>query len=119
VKHYIATLNYAAVSGDTTGLRELYSTSCRFCEGISDGFDKVRAGGGSIKTAGWKVKGLQAGAGTTEIRVLARVNVTPQVVVLKAGSKPRKFDGIPNAKRRFSLRTHGESWSLTDLEVVR
>lgn len=119
VKHYIATLNYAAVSGDTTGLRRLYSRSCTFCEGISDGFDRVHVNGGSIKTNGWRVRHLDAGAGSSAIKVLASVNVTPQVVLLKAGTKPKKFDGIPNAKRRFSLSASGGSWSLTNLEVVR
>jgi hypothetical protein len=116
VRHFIATLNYAQTTGDTSTLRQLYGALCSFCEGVSDGLDRVQSHGGSIKTDGWSVRRLRASQGGTT--VIALVRVAPQVVVMRQGGKPERFDGQEHGRRKFDLQASHGQWTVTNLTDI-
>ena len=116
VKHFVATLNYAQKTGDTSTLRRLYGAPCSFCEGISDGLDRVHSHGGSIKTDGWTLRRLKAtDAGAT---VIAFVRVAPQIVVMHKGGKPERFAGQKHGRRKFDLQATDGQWTVTNLRDI-
>lgn len=117
VRHFVETLNYSETSGDTTALRTLYSRECAFCEGISDGLDRIKLHGGAIKTTGWTVLGLDMSnpSAGRPIQVVATVRVAPQTVIMKRGAKAEHFGGQTHGVRRFLLRERDGMWLITDL----
>ena len=55
VRHYFDSVNYAAATGDTDGLRALGASRCVSCDAIAENIEEVYSEGGVIRSGGWKV----------------------------------------------------------------
>ena len=56
VRHWVATLNAAGESGDTSELAALSAKDCESCSNIIDYIDGVYRDGGRINSSGWRVR---------------------------------------------------------------
>lgn len=78
-KHYVAVLNYAAVTGDTAELKRLSSPQCEGCQTYIKLFEKTYEANGYFRHSGWEVHPTDTERGDQTIRVLADVDVPPSV----------------------------------------
>lgn len=115
-RHVVAQLNYSQVTGDTSGLRLLFDRACAGCAGIVEGLDRVYADGGSVKTKGWSISGLQVTRRQRGVLVVATVDVAPQIVTAKRGEKPKRFPGAIDTQRRLFLERGKNAWIVTNLD---
>jgi hypothetical protein len=60
ISHWIATLNYAIESGDTSALRSISDDSCKACDRIAKTIDGIYSHGGSMVGGTWSPKSLRA-----------------------------------------------------------
>ena len=78
-KHYVAVLNYAAVTGDTAELKRLSSPQCEGCQEYIDLYEKVYSNGGYYKDGEWTLSDFDFRSGTADDAraISARVRVAP------------------------------------------
>lgn len=117
VRYYIATLNFAAQTGETRALRRSSSDSCAACGAIARFIDRTYEESGYIKGHGWKPVSFQVvDAGTSRSLVVdVVVTVSPQVVVAKSGAAPKRYDGGRRLKT-FWLSRIRHAWSVDRLD---
>ena len=117
VRHWIDSLNYAARSGDTSGLRASSSPRCAACSAIARFIDRVYAHGGSIKGDGWQLLETNAvgRAGRKQKTIDALVRVRPQVVFNDSAAAPKRYQGGRRLKT-FWLSRSGSGWLIERLE---
>lgn len=117
VRHWIASLNYASSTGDTTAVQALSAPDCESCTASFERIAAVYANGGSIRSDGWRVRTMQLvpGQSTNEPMIDVGIRLTPQVVVEKRGSEPQEFDG-GQLPMTFTLSRDFDSWRVTRLE---
>jgi uncharacterized protein DUF6318 len=117
VRYWIATLNFAGRSGNTTSLRESSAQRCAACNAIADFIDKVYSAGGSISGDGWSVRTVRfvdSGPGRS-MTIDALVDVKPQDVVKRKGAARQHFDGGRRLKT-FSIAAEQDSWRVARLD---
>ena len=95
VRYYIATINQALDSGNTTVIKSLSSPSCDSCAAVTKRIRDVYSAGGEIKGRGWHVTTIQLLPHQPRTRPLVDVGLklSPQVVVKRAGAVPAHYQG--------------------------
>src|SRR5688572_7410815 len=78
VKHWVATLNYAAATGETAEFSLLATAACNSCKEIAGLIDSTYERGGYIRSRGWSVLDVPSieRAGATTV-VLADLRFAP------------------------------------------
>ncbi|GAB3992118.1 hypothetical protein GCM10028771_14130 [Nocardioides marmoraquaticus] len=104
VKWFLESMSYAGSTGDTTGFRNTFASSCTRCLSIADGIDKTYADGGRIDGGGWtpfrfRYYGTRAGIAFVD----ASVNYQPQIFVESEDAQPKRFPGRKNVLKAFQL----------------
>lgn len=116
VKHWILVLNFSGPAGTSSQLRTLSSAACQDCDAISDFIDAVSKRGGRIQGQGWTTRATHVySKPTNQVVVQVRVQVHPQSVTTKRGSRPRHFPGGRRLKT-FFVSPKGNSWIITRLD---
>jgi len=117
VRHWIASLNYASSTGDTTAVQALSAADCESCTASFERIATVYANGGSIRSDGWQVRTMQLvpGQSTSQPMIDVGIRLTPQVVIKGRGSQPQEFDG-GQLPMTFTLSRGFDSWRVTRLE---
>ena len=117
MRHYVAVLNYASVSGDLATLRQLSLNSCVKCAALTDGIEKVYAAGGNIQGIGWTVLSARPyGFAQGRYFLDATIQSAPQVVVASAGASPQRFSGNTKVLRAFVLERRSSKWVVSELD---
>jgi hypothetical protein len=120
VRHYIAAVNHAMTSGDTTGLSELAAPSCSTCQAITDRIEAVYADGGHLEGKGWRILSLSylAGQQPESPLVAAGIEIAPQTSVASPGATPSKS---PESRGHldFTLNRNPRGWTVMRLEATQ
>lgn len=116
VEHWIATLNYAAATGETDALRALATPGCKPCDDIADVIDDVYGGDGSIRSDGWVLRRVE------DLDRRSRSDLTLQTVVDLSPQEIRRGDGTtertPGASAAplvFELLLRSGAWGVRSL----
>jgi hypothetical protein len=117
-RQYIAALNYAGATGDTTPLRDLYIPLCTRCEAIADGIDATYAAGGRIEGGQWRPTTFKFYAIKNEVAFVdAIVDYEEQAWTKKRGGEPKVFPASQRNLKAFNLRWRGpEGWATSALD---
>ena len=95
VRYYIATINQAMATGNTTGLSLLSGGDCDSCAAVAQRIGRVYRAGGKLVGRGWRVKTMQVVPDQPRQRPLIDVGLklSPQVVIKQTGAAPVHFKG--------------------------
>lgn len=94
VRHWIDTLNYSSLNGDTTVLHELSAGDCSACRSAADSIERVFDGDGEIRGHHWNVADAWVGnARRGLIQVVAVVEIAPTKVRLRPDARWQRFEG--------------------------
>ena len=116
VRHWVATLNYAGDTGDTSGLRRVSSAECKSCVGIADKIDRVYERGGYVQGDGWVVRSIAPVSGQPRARPILQIGMflSEQDLLERAGGEVQHFDG---GKQLMVFRlTNSDRWVVTEIE---
>jgi hypothetical protein len=93
-RHYFATVNYAAATGDTQELRSLGLRRCASCDAIASNIEKVYGEGGYIAEEDWQVRSVRV-VQSTETRAFLSITafLTPEVTVDAEGKRTTREGG--------------------------
>lgn len=112
VEYWVATLNYAAATGETTEFAGLGTASCNSCNEIARLVDSTYEDGGYIRSHGWRVIGVPSieRAGRTMV-VLADLKFAPETTVPWEGADPEFRAGAIEGAT-FELTWSSSGWLL-------
>jgi hypothetical protein len=119
VRHYVALVNHAMVTGDTQGVRKLALVDCSSCANIANRLDDIYRAGGSIESEGWRIHSLTpvANQRATHPALQMGMALSSQRVREREGAKVRAFDGGRQPMTIF-LERRGGSWRVARLDLV-
>jgi len=115
VRHYVAVLNYATFSGQTSAARALDGGKCSSCKRMLASIDSVYEKGGRVEGGAWKPTPVSdiphpGGSGWT---VDAKISYGPQVVYATADAEPKKYTGGGRLVS-FILESSGGAWEVSE-----
>lgn len=119
VRHYFASINHAARTGDTSHLETLGTSECESCVAISNNIAGIYSAGGSIRTGGWKLRLIApvpsqpVGKPILDLGVL----LSPEFVVAKTGADEERFDGGKQPMTMYLTR-NASTWQVVRLDKV-
>lgn len=117
-RYYFATINYAALSGDVSGLRSLSESGCKSCNTLIKNITKIYRAGGHIESENWEVTSATVAFRTPRV-ITVDLGVTEgrEVIVPRVGATPRKRSG---GKQPMTLYAHSTAggWTVAKLRVV-
>ncbi|MGN6130270.1 MAG: DUF6318 family protein, partial [Nocardioidaceae bacterium] len=118
-RHFFATINYAARTGEVEELRQLATDKCDSCRAIERNISKAYAAGGHIRSKGWKVTSLSLVPAQPEKQPILNVGLiqSPELVVPRRGAEPIRYPGGRKPMTMSLLYDAGE-WQVTRLDVV-
>lgn len=120
VRHYIELINYAMLTGDTSGLRALSSPVCSTCAAIVDRIDKVYGNGGHLEGAGWTPISLTIVATSDDAPrlVAAGIRIDRQIAYEGANSAPSES---PKSRGNldFYLAREPVGWRVKRLDATQ
>jgi hypothetical protein len=94
VRHYIATVNYATATGDTSVLATLDDGSCDSCSSVISRVHTVYDAGGKIVSRGWQITSLSVLPARPKRPIVdAGLRLSPQSVIRQRGGQPEHFRG--------------------------
>ncbi|HET7414971.1 MAG TPA: DUF6318 family protein, partial [Arthrobacter sp.] len=95
VRYYIATMNHAVATGDTSLVHSLSASDCESCASVNERIEHVYRSGGHIASAGWKIMNVRLVPRQPHRRPLVDVGLelSPQLVIKRAGASPSRFPG--------------------------
>jgi hypothetical protein len=115
VRYYIDALNFATSTGDTALLKAYSDRSCDSCNSVMERIRSVYDAGGQITSRGWTIGSMHLVPLQPARRPVVEVgvNLSPQVVVQRAGADAERFDGgkLPST---FHLSLKAKGWVVTD-----
>jgi hypothetical protein len=111
VRHYIALINHAVATGETTSLLEASDPECSSCEAVIERVDNVYSAGGSIRSEGWRVMSIRPvpGVPRTQPQFDVGVSMSPQRVVEHQGAEVTIYEG-GKLPATFTLVRPGSEW---------
>ncbi|MGH3492840.1 MAG: DUF6318 family protein [Sciscionella sp.] len=117
VRYYFATINYAALSGDVSGLRSLSEPGCKSCNAIIKNITKVYGAGGYIQSENWEVRSVIVLQHEKGREVLSVGLFLHREVTIDALGK-RKVG--PSGRQPLTMRLHtlSHSFKVQGLEFV-
>ena len=117
VRHWVATLNYAGETGDTTTLRLASDKDCTSCQGVISKIDDVYSADGYFKGDGWSIATMKYQPLQPPKRpvLTVGVNIASQTVVERAGAEPTGFDGGKRSMT-FRLAFSDRDWRVMQLD---
>jgi hypothetical protein len=114
IRHWFATFNYSAATGDTAPLRALSDPGCESCLGIAREIDKTYKLGGRTEGDGWIVKSLNV---HNPFDISGKILVSPQDAWDSATAEKVHYPGGPR-RIHVSLALTSSGWSLFSLELT-
>ena len=118
VRYYIATINYAATTGDLRRLRSLGSHNCGSCMAIAHNIGRIYEAGGHIEGRGWRLHTVRMLQITGQDATLSLgVTLEPEIVVKSTGAQAEHHQGARQPMTAFLTRTRGQ-WLLSRLDLV-
>lgn len=94
VRHWVATINHAALTGDTAQLRGMGSPNCESCEAIAVNIDSIYGSGGRIEEENWTVQSLRVLKATGRSATLTLgAHIGREVIVDSDGERTEKVGG--------------------------
>ncbi|HET7414974.1 MAG TPA: DUF6318 family protein [Arthrobacter sp.] len=117
VRFWIESLNYAATTGETSGLRRSSTASCAACGAIARFIERTYQRSGHIEGDGWEPGTFKVVSGGTsgDLVVEVVVEVRPQVVIASPEAGPTRYPGGRRLKTFWLSRTH-RAWLVDRLE---
>ncbi len=116
--YWIATLNKATVTGNTTKLKALSADTCTRCAEMAKQLKDIYGAGGHVETNGWQVQTMvpEAGLpeGTAGMKIV--VNVTPQQVYPSKGAQVEAHKG-GELTFRMLLTRQGDHWLAKSVDL--
>ena len=114
VRFYIALINHAMATGETTELRAASADGCESCNAVIGRVEDVYAQGGHIKSKGWAVRSIQLVPGTAGAHPSLDIGLrlSPQRVYKAPDAAPERFPGgrLPIT---IGLEQIGSRWQVT------
>lgn len=118
MRYYIATINYAIVTGELRQLRSLGARNCVSCRAISRNIGRIYAAGGHISSLGWRLQGLRiVEVDESETVLSLDVTLSPETVVKREAAEPEHHAGARQPMTAFLERSQGE-WLVSRLDLV-
>jgi hypothetical protein len=111
VRHYIALMNHAVATGESTALSDANDPECSSCAAVIERVDSVYRAGGSIRSDGWRVTSIRPVPGVPRTRPQFDVGLTmsPQRVVEHQGAEATTYEG-GKLPATFTLVRQGNDW---------
>src|SRR5699024_7297464 len=109
VKHYVAVLNYAAVTGDTAELKRLSSPKCEGCQEYIDLYEETYDNGGYFKGGEWRLSDVEVSADDASTFVFGRMSAEPSTYKKTATDRP-STGIIEDVDLVFGLARNSDSW---------
>jgi hypothetical protein len=120
VRHYIASVNYAMVSGDIGELVALADPSCSTCGAIAGRIEEAYADGGRLEGGGWRILTLSylEGERPRSPLVAAGIEISPQTAYASAEATPSQS---PETRGHldFLLDWNRSGWKVMRLEATQ
>lgn len=120
VRYYIATINYAAASGDMRPASGLAAASCDSCAAMLEKIHGVYQAGGYFRGDGWAVTHVKYQPLQRRKRPVLSVEIrlAPQTMVARAGATARHFPAGENALT-IRLVRRMPAWQVAEVERLR
>jgi hypothetical protein len=117
-RYYVALINYAMASGQTSPMRAMASKSCSGCQVLAHAVDKVYLHSGSVSGGEWEVlrtlRTPPIADDATTVRM--KVRVSKQIVVANSAAAPST--SVPNDGRlTVHLRNRNGAWTVAELDA--
>jgi hypothetical protein len=111
VRHYIALMNHAVSTGESTALSDASDPECLSCTAVIERVDDVYSEGGSIRSDGWRVTSIRPVPGVPKVRPQFDVglSMSPQRVVEHQGAEVTTYEG-GKLPATFTLKRQGTEW---------
>ena len=117
VRHYVAVLNYAGSTGETSDLEALSAKSCVKCRALVEGIQRVYRNGGSITGGGWHISKVRHYGFDGDVYLLdVIIQSDPQTMRPSASASPQEFPGASNRLRAFVLSRSAASWQVAEID---
>ena len=120
VRHYVAAVNFAMVSGDTSALTDLSLPSCSTCQAIATRIEEVYGQGGRLSGEGWAITTLRLvhRADKRNMLVAAGIEISPQVMYLSPSASP-SHSARSRGNLDFWLASTSGEWLVKNLEATQ
>jgi hypothetical protein len=117
-RHYVAEVNFALRTGDTSQLRSLATSACGGCAAITDRIDEVYGKGGRLEGAGWIVRTSNGAVGQNgrSAQVSMGMTISQQIAFETRGASPSPSRAI-RGLLDLQLRRAGKNWRVEALEA--
>jgi hypothetical protein len=115
-RHYVALINYAMRSGDTSVIKRWAMSSCSTCLALAHSIDDLYRSKGHTKGGGWKILGSERSTRKSGDRtyVQFQIRITEQTIYETPGAKP-STSGSGKGRLEFELRSSSDLWEVRRL----
>lgn len=120
VRYYVATINYAAATGDAEQLRGLGTRRCISCRAIIADVHRIYSAGGFIRSKGWLLTALAAVPGQPRQAPIFQLGIleSPQIVRATATSGTKHYKGGKQPMTMYLI-LRKTVWRVARLDLVR
>jgi hypothetical protein len=117
--HYVALINYATRTGETTELEQLAGRRCESCATIVENIREIYSAGGSIESRGWRLTAVSLVPQQPSHQPILDLGVveSPETVTQSADGPVKRFKGGKQPMTMYLRRT-ADQWRVERLDLV-
>lgn len=117
VRHWIDVSNYAAVTGDTSELKDLSDPRCRGCESYIDLYESTYAKGGYFKGGDRGIGEVDLEVGKEEVYIRGKVKAAPGRYRVSK-SRPERESKAEETEVVFAVIFAKDEWRMTQVGLA-